>query len=205
MMIRGIADRLLAAPIVYNSYQWLVGAPRCHARFMAEMVRPRLGERVLDVGCGIGASLRFLSDGISYVGIDISPAYIRMAQARHNGRGTFVCADAACFDPRHLDPFDRAFSFGVLHHLSDGMAARAIDLVCRVLRPGGAFITIDPCYVPGQSAIAKFLIDNDRGEHVRDQAGFERLFSGIGTVRSKIFHDLLRIPYTQIVMHVTFE
>ena len=67
------------------------------------------------------------------------------------------------------------------------------------------FSTIDPCYVSGQSAIAKFLIDNDRGKYIRDQAGYERLISCVGKVRSRIFHDLLRIPYTQIVMQVKIE
>jgi SAM-dependent methyltransferase len=201
----GIVDRLLATPIVYDTYQSLIGAPGCHARFMSEMVLPVRGERILDLGCGVGASIPFLPEEISYVGVDVSAPYIEMARAKYGERGMFICADASLLNSQSLGSFDRAFSFGVLHHLSETVATRAIDLVRRVLRPGGMFVTIDPCYVPGQSAIGKFLIDNDRGEYVRDQAGFERLVSGIGKVRSRIFHDLLRIPYTQIVMQVAIE
>ena len=203
--MRGIVDRLLATPIVYDAYQSLIGAPGCHARFISEMVLPRRGERILDVGCGVGASIRFLPKEISYVGIDVSAPYIETARAKYGERGTFICADVSSVNTQSLGSFDRAFSFGVLHHLSDAVAARAVDLIRRVVRPGGMLVTIDPCYVSNQSAVAKFLIDNDRGAYVRDQAGFERLVCGMGKVQSRIFHDLLRIPYTQIVMQVTIE
>ena len=200
-----IIDRVLAAPIVYGTYQSLIGAPSCHARFISEMVLPARGERVLDLGCGVGASIGFLPTEISYVGIDVSAPYIEAARAKYGKRGTFICADVSSINSQSLGSFDRAFSFGVLHHLSDAVAVRAVDLVRRVVRPGGMFSTIDPCYVSGQSAIAKFLIDNDRGKYIRDQAGYERLISCVGKVRSRIFHDLLRIPYTQIVMQVKIE
>ena len=101
-----------------------------------------------------------------------------------------------------LGRFDLAFSFGVLHHLSDEIASRVIDLVRKVVRPGGRFVTIDPCYVAGQNAIAKLLIDNDRGEFVRDTSGYTRLMAGLGEVGATVYHDLLRIPYTQVVMRV---
>lgn len=200
-----IVDKVLARPIVYDAWQFFVGARSCHARFISDMVRPARGERILDLGCGVGASVRFLPKEISYVGVDVSAPYIEMARAKYGGWGKFVCADVAQLDPAILGRFDQAFSFGVLHHLSDDQADSAIDLVRKVVRPGGRFVTIDPCYVPGQHALAKVVIDNDRGRYVRDQAGFEGLVSGLGAVRSSIFHDLLRIPYTQIVMEVTID
>lgn len=198
----GFTHKLLAAPIIYDSYQSLIGAPACHARFISEMVCPGRGERILDLGCGVGASVRFLPREISYVGMDLSKSYIETARAKFGDRGQFICADVNTIDSRKLGTFDRAFSFGVLHHLSDAVADRAVDLIKRVVRPGGMFVTIDPCYAPGQPFIAKLLIDQDRGEHVRDQAGFERLVCGLGKVQSRIYHDLLRVPYTQIVMRV---
>lgn len=161
------------------------------------------GERVLDLGCGVGASVHYLPQPLSYVGVDLSESYIETARARFGDRGRFICADVNAIDSRELGSFDRAFSFGVLHHLSDAVANRAVELIRQVVRPGGMFVTIDPCYAPGQPFIAKFLIDHDRGEHVRDQVGFERLVGGLGKVQSRIYHDLLRIPYTQIVMQVT--
>jgi len=201
-MIMDFARSALSFPAVYDSYQSLVGAPRCHQRFIADIVRPNAGDRVLDIGCGVGASVRYLPAGVRYVGIDISEAYIARARADYADRGEFVCVDAGLVKAETLGEFDIAFSFGVLHHLSDEMVARVIDLVRKAVRPGGRFVTIDPCYEAGQNAIAKLLIDNDRGEFVRDSDGYTRLMAGLGAVRATVHHDLLRIPYTQIVMQV---
>jgi hypothetical protein len=93
----------------------------------------------------------------------------------------------------------------VLHHFSDDVAAQAVDVVRRVVKPGCIFVSINPCHVPGQNVVAKLIIDNDRGEYVRDPAGFERIISGLGQIHTEIYHDLLRIPYTQIVMRGEIE
>ncbi len=199
-----LVEKLLASPLVYDTSQWLVGARHCHAQFM-KMVSPVRGERVLDLGCGVGACLNDVPDGVTYVGIDLSAPYIRAAQARYGSRGTFICADLGSIDGANLGMFDRAFTHGLFHHLPNDVAARALDLVRRVVRPGGKLVTLEPCWVPGQSAIARFLIANDRGKFVRDQAGWERLLSGLGAVQSRIFHDLLRIPYTLIVIQATLD
>jgi SAM-dependent methyltransferase len=204
-MIMDFARKALAFPAVFDTYQSLIGESHCHERFIREMVRPLAGERVLDIGCGVGASLRHLPDSVGYVGIDISGAYIAKAKANYGQRGTFICADVATLDAATLGIYDRAFSFGVLHHLSDEVATHVVALVRRVVKPGGAFVTIDPCYLPGQNPIAKLLIDNDRGKYIRDAAGFERIVSGLGPVRTTVHHDLLRIPYTKVVMEVGVE
>lgn len=195
-----LAKRALSFPSVFDTYQSLLGAPGCHQRFITEMVKPERGQRVLDVGCGVGASVAYLPAEVGYVGIDISQAYITRAARDYGSRGEFLCVDAATVDVGTLGRFDRAFAFGVLHHLSDEIAEKVVDLVSRVVRPGGYFVTIDPCYVPGQHWLSKFLIDNDRGEHVRDVDGFKKLVSRLGAVRTSTHHDLLRIPYTQLVM-----
>ena len=104
-----------------------------------------------------------------------------------------------------LGTFDRAFCFGVLHHLSDGVAARGDGSRAACRQAGGVFVSIDPCHIPAQHVVAKLLIEHDRGEYVRDPAGFERIISSLGEVRTTIYNDLLRIPYTQIVMRVENE
>jgi SAM-dependent methyltransferase len=204
-MLKELAKKALASPVVFATYQSLIGAPECHRRFIHDMVRPIPGERILDVGCGVGASLRYIPDTVDYVGIDVSEAYITKAKADYGDRAKFICADVTTLDAAALGTFDRAFSFGVLHHLSDDVAARAVKFVRSVVKPGGIFVSIDPCQVPGQHIVAKLIIENDRGEYVRDPAGFQRIISGLGQVRTEIHHDLLRIPFTQIVMSVVVE
>jgi hypothetical protein len=58
--------------------------------------------------------------------------------------------------------------------------------------------------VPGQAWGARLLLALDRGRHVRDQAGYEALaHSAFDHVESGLRHDLVRLPYTHLVMECT--
>ncbi len=74
------------------------------------------GERVLDLGCGGGATTLAIADAVgadgAALGLDVAPMLIERAQQRAAAAGStarFVCADAATAT---LDepPFDRLFS-----------------------------------------------------------------------------------------------
>ncbi|HVZ70385.1 MAG TPA: class I SAM-dependent methyltransferase [Rhizomicrobium sp.] len=201
-MLFRLAKKTLSLPAVFNTYQNMVGSPRAHRRIISEIVRPQTGERILDIGCGVGAIVPFLPEDIDYVGIDLSEPYISKAQKSYGGRRRFICADVSSADAEMLGTFDRAVAFGMLHHVPEKVADQVAALVRRVVKPGGHFFTIDPCYAPGQSRIAKFLIDNDRGQFVRDEKGYLRIVAELGEVRAELHHDLLRVPYTQLVMDI---
>ncbi len=204
-MILALAKKALNFPVLFDGYQSLVGSPQAHRRIISQIVRPKKGDRILDIGCGVGAIVPFLPADIDYVGIDLSAAYIARAQKDYGNRGKFVCTDVSAANADMLGTFDRAIAFGMLHHVPDDVAAHVVALVRRVVRPGGRFFTIDPCYVPEQHAIAKLLIDNDRGEYVRKEEDYLRIVSGLGAVRAQVHHDLLRIPYTQVVMEIVLD
>lgn len=74
------------------------------------------GERVLDLGCGGGATTLAIAERVgpsgAALGLDVAPMLIERARQRASGAGStarFVCADAATAS---LDtpPFDRLFS-----------------------------------------------------------------------------------------------
>ena len=61
-------------------------------------------------------------------------------------------------------------------------------------------MTIDGCYVPGQSAVARWLLSRDRGRYVRSQNEYLQLMRQIfPDVKSSVRTDLLRVPYTHLV------
>jgi SAM-dependent methyltransferase len=74
------------------------------------------GERVLDLGCGGGATTLAIAQAVgpegAVLGLDIAPMLIERASQRAADTGStarFVCADAATATP-HEPPFDRLFS-----------------------------------------------------------------------------------------------
>jgi SAM-dependent methyltransferase len=198
MALLSVAKSALSMSWVFGAYQRLVGAPACHRRFIESYARPKAGDRVVDLGCGTGASLEHLPEAISYVGVDLSQQYIDTARARFP-QGRFLCSDVLTVDLSSYAPFDLAMAFGVLHHLDDAAAGGLVDLARRVVRRGGLLVTIDPCRVAGQPLVARMLIDNDRGRHIRDAERYRRLFTPRGEVETVVLSDMLRVPYSMIV------
>jgi SAM-dependent methyltransferase len=199
-MLRTIADTVLAHPLAFQAFQALIGAPNCHRRFLEEHVRPRSGDAVLDIGCGTGNSVKFLAPGVRYAGVDINTDYVDYAKRKHEGRGTFKVADATTSQLDCGTSFDMVFANGVVHHLPDAAARRLLGNAMLALKPDGVFLSIDPCLAPGQSPLARFLVSNDRGRYVRNEAGYREICDGFRIDHVVVVSDMMRVPYTQIIV-----
>jgi ubiquinone/menaquinone biosynthesis C-methylase UbiE len=99
------------------------------------------GQRVLEVGCGLGTDLRqFALAGARVVGVELSSRSARLARqhfAVFATPGAIVNGDAEQL-PFADASFDVVYAFGVLHHTPD--TATAIGECHRVLKPGGRFL-----------------------------------------------------------------
>ena len=99
-------------------------------------------QRILDVGSGKGAFCGELARaGHDVVGVDPSPASVRIAKTFVNPAGDFVLGEGEAL-PFSGSRFDRAVSVCVLEHTRDD--SRVLREVHRVLAPGGLFaLTVD--------------------------------------------------------------
>jgi ubiquinone/menaquinone biosynthesis C-methylase UbiE len=136
------------------------------------------GDRVLDIGCGIGRMARVLVGELaapegSYDGFDVSRPGIEWCRERyrgtaapfrfahvdlHHGRynpGGHASADSFTF-PYPDDSFDLAIATSVFTHLLDGAAQRYLSEAARVLDPGGRLFStwflVDPDRPPDPAA-----------------------------------------------------
>jgi trans-aconitate methyltransferase len=101
---------------------------------VADLLAPRPGERVLDLGCGDGAlTAKLAQSGCSVVGVDASAPMVAAAQALGLD-ARVMSGDALTFDAE----FDAVFSNAALHWMLDADAV--IDGVFHALRPGGRFV-----------------------------------------------------------------
>ncbi len=121
--------------------QWQADSYARNARFVADLAQPvvdllnpRPGEDILDLGCGDGVlSLTIAARGANVTGIDPSPSLV--AAARASGLAA-VRGDATLLPFTHC--FDAVFSNAVLHWISRPDAV--IAGVAQALRPGGRFV-----------------------------------------------------------------
>lgn len=192
---------ILSSPRAYDFTQNLLGAERARSRLLRDHLRPEAGQRLLDIGCGTARILAHLPETVAYMGVDLSERYILAARHEYKDRGEFECVDIGRTDSERFRGFDLALATGLLHHLDDDEAHRMLQIASDALRPGGRLVTIDPCFADGQSTIARYVIERDRGRNVRTAAGYRDLARNVFTdVRVHVRSDMLRIPYTHAIL-----
>lgn len=192
---------ILASSGGYNLLQKALGRDAAVVSFVAECLRAQPGEAILDVGCGTANVLNFLPVG-NYVGIDSDEAYIANAQKHFGKRGRFICQDISSRWPLNDAPtFDAVIAVGVLHHLADEDVHFVCESAKRVLKPGGRFATLDGCYRPNQHWLDRWMLDNDRGEFVRNKESYVKLVGEhFPHVDAVLRDDLFNVPHTLILM-----
>lgn len=123
-----------------------------HARnyfaWQARLVLPHLGQRVIEVGCGIGNFTSMLLDRETVVAVDVAAACVQRLEQRYPGRpnlypfvvqpGGRAFAELARFHP------DSCVCLNVLEHIEDDSLALAG--MASVLEPGGAIVLLAPAF-----------------------------------------------------------
>jgi SAM-dependent methyltransferase len=116
--------------------------------FLAETLRPRPGNRILDVGCGEGLAEvsigRLHISQIRQFGVDLVVEKViaaRQETASHNQRAAFAAGDAVRL-PFIDGAFDSIYCVAVLQHVRD--LNGAVRELARVARPGGRVVAVEP-------------------------------------------------------------
>jgi trans-aconitate methyltransferase len=116
---------------------------------LIDLLDPRPGERILDLGCGTGhLTAQIAERGADVIGLDGSASMV--AQARQNyPKLKFMLADARAF--QFDEPFDAVFSNATLHWIPEARAV--IGRIAACLKPGGRLVL----ELGGKGNIARIL------------------------------------------------
>ena len=110
--------------------------------------QPLAGCRVLEIGCGTGASTVALAEqGCEIVGIDVNHYNILTAQQRcriYGQRAEFLCVNAIDLQ-KHFQTgaFDLVIFFATLEHLTYPERVSAMRSTWAMLQPGGLWCVVD--------------------------------------------------------------
>jgi SAM-dependent methyltransferase len=189
----------LAVPAAYNLWWNLVGGPAFARGLVRDYLQPRVGARILEIGCGPGTIVGYLPQ-VEYLGFDLSSKYIEMARKRFP-QAQFVCERVSQFSLARKQSFDAVLALGIVHHLDDQEARQLFQIAYDALKSGGRLITLDGVWTNDQSPAARWLLARDRGEYVRNEAGYVNIASQVfANVRASVRHDLIRIPYSHLIL-----
>ncbi len=164
------------APIYDKVMGPFAGKARQHAIGLLNL---RAGESVLLSGVGTGLDLPHLPVGVKVTGIDLSPAMLRKARGKANGRDVSLLE----MNAQALEFPDASFDVVILNLIlsvvPDGAAA--FREAWRVLRPGGRAVIFD-----------KFAPEDGRMPALRRGVG--KIISWFGTDPNRRLSEIMGSP-----------
>jgi sarcosine/dimethylglycine N-methyltransferase len=194
----GIAERVLAAlraahgaqaPVTVDA---LAPADHFHGRGvlatqeLVAILQPQAGERLLDIGSGIGGPARWIAAkfGVHVTGVDLTPEFCAAAEELNRATGLAdrirILNGSALDLPVADGEFDRAYSQNVVMNIGD--KPRFYREAYRALRPGGVFAIANACvgrtgepYYPqmwAASVATSFLATPEETRRDMAEAGF---------------------------------
>ncbi len=181
-------------PLVTRIYRWY----RKHnfrrlseAELLLEWLDARLGEKILDIGCGDGLyDFEIAKTGAVVTGIDIDEKKIRKA-ARWNPHPEidyhFMDAKKLAFE---RDSFDKVASFCVIEHIEDD--DKVLAEIERVLKPGGSL------YFSADSLSLPEISDEERQVHASRYA--VKTFYDAQNVTEKLVHTGFAIEKMRFIL-----
>jgi glycosyltransferase involved in cell wall biosynthesis len=162
----------------YKTLLRLARAER-YNRWMLQQLAPWLGQRVLEIGSGIGSFTRYLTGRDLILATELNPRYLRILKntfERH-AQVEVMPLDLTDFDPaplaaRHLDTI---LCLNVLEHVADDRAA--LRRLRASLAPGGRLLLLVPAHEALYGAIDRAIDHHRRYERAGlvaklEEAGF---------------------------------
>ena len=116
--------------------------------WLFRMIEPYIGDRVLEVGCGMGNYIQQLTDRDSIVGIDISSECVEFINHEYRDYDFIHSIECDVNSSEFLDlkhySFDTTLSVNVLEHIEDDL--HALQQISNVLAENGHLILILPAH-----------------------------------------------------------
>ncbi|MBN1814027.1 MAG: methyltransferase domain-containing protein [Anaerolineae bacterium] len=163
-----VYDRLAG---LYDAVDWFTAdtTHRLRKRGLGHLPPP--GSRLLEIGFGSGRLHLELAERYEMAGLDRAPGMVRLTKRRlaARGRESNLCIGSVYALPWPDGYFDAVLSTFAFSAFPD--AARALDEMVRVVKPGGKVIIVDAGEASDGNVLARFLawLWEAFGDYMRDE------------------------------------
>lgn len=126
----------------------IMASAQNYRNWMFRQIAPYIGQRILEVGCGIGNFTSLLMDRELIVATDVYSPCVDYMKTRLGGSLKVVPKELDISDPAALElaryEFDTVICLNVLEHVEDDL--RALSHMQSVLKPGGQLVLLVPAF-----------------------------------------------------------
>lgn len=158
--------------------------------WLFEEMEPYIGNRILEIGCGLGNFAGHLVDRDLYLGLEISEesaARVRSRFALHpNISAAVIDITTDAFRSLEKYRFDTVFSLNVFEHIEDD--ASATRNAAALLAPGGKLLIVVPAHGRLYGSIDRAIGHYRRYDKKRMASLFEQ--AGLQTVSMKYMNPV---------------
>ncbi len=125
-----------------QSHWWFVGRRTIVMDQINQIYKGQKDLEVLDVGCGTGLNMHYLSKFGQVSGVDLSPTALKFCQERGHTRLVQAPLERLPFSKAS---FDLVTALDIIEHIDDDVAG--LKEIFRVLKPGGRAVVLVPAYM----------------------------------------------------------